>query len=179
MNYYSSNTRNGQLYTVVSGDTLYSISRQYSVPLAMLLQANPNIDLYNMVEGMELSIPGERPFDGFIHAYQPSPVLVADEITEREVQKEEQQHELRYILPKHPIESRENEIVEAKETSSITVIKYIVKRGDTLGDLYERFGIRYEDIIRYNNLSKIELNPGSIIRVPNRMTMDEPKYEIE
>ena len=42
---------NGIMHTVKSGDTLYSISLEHKVPLALLLRANPYVDVYNLQIG--------------------------------------------------------------------------------------------------------------------------------
>ena len=39
---------NGIIHTIRRGDTLYSLSRQYNVPLVMILRANPYVDVYNL-----------------------------------------------------------------------------------------------------------------------------------
>ena len=48
---------NGTKYVIKKGDTLYSISRRYDVPLALVLRANPYVDVYNLQVGDEVCIP--------------------------------------------------------------------------------------------------------------------------
>lgn len=47
----------GMTHTVKQGETLYSLSRQYNVPLAIILRANPYIDVYNLQAGDTICIP--------------------------------------------------------------------------------------------------------------------------
>ncbi len=47
----------GMTPTVKQGETLYSLSRQYNVPLAIILRANPYIDVYNLQTGDTICIP--------------------------------------------------------------------------------------------------------------------------
>lgn len=47
----------GQIHVIQAGDTLYSISRMHQVPLAMILRANPYVDVYNLQVGDEICIP--------------------------------------------------------------------------------------------------------------------------
>lgn len=47
----------GQIHVIKAGDTLYSISRMHRVPLAMILRANPYVDVYNLQVGDEICIP--------------------------------------------------------------------------------------------------------------------------
>lgn len=44
-------------HVIRQGDTLYSISREYNVPLALLFRVNPFVDVYNLQIGDELCIP--------------------------------------------------------------------------------------------------------------------------
>lgn len=48
---------NGIIYTVKPGDTLYKISGKYGIPLAMILRANPFLDIYNLQAGDRICIP--------------------------------------------------------------------------------------------------------------------------
>ena len=50
-------TCNGIIYTIKKGDTLYSISGRFRVPLARILRANPYIDIYNLQIGEQICIP--------------------------------------------------------------------------------------------------------------------------
>lgn len=55
----------GFLHVVQNGDTLYRLSRQYHVPLAEILCANPYVNVYNLQVGDEICIPRRiRPRDG-------------------------------------------------------------------------------------------------------------------
>ena len=47
----------GILHTIVSGDTLYLIAKQYRVNLNAIIDANPNVDPYNVRIGMKICIP--------------------------------------------------------------------------------------------------------------------------
>ena len=50
-------TCNGIIYTIKKGDTLYSFSGRFRVPLARILRANPYIDIYNLQIGEQICIP--------------------------------------------------------------------------------------------------------------------------
>lgn len=49
------------VYNIKQGDTLYNISRSYNVPIALILRANPYVDIYNLQIGDELCIPVINP----------------------------------------------------------------------------------------------------------------------
>ena len=47
----------GMTHTIKKGDTLYSISRMHDVPIAMIMRANPYVDVYNLRVGDTICIP--------------------------------------------------------------------------------------------------------------------------
>lgn len=48
---------NGAYYTVVEGDSFYNIALKYSLPLNLLLEANPEANPYDLKVGQEICIP--------------------------------------------------------------------------------------------------------------------------
>lgn len=55
---------NGMIHVIKEGDNLYQLSRQYRVPLALIMRANPYVDVYNLTVGQEICIPVGRPSPG-------------------------------------------------------------------------------------------------------------------
>lgn len=49
------------IHVIQEGDTLYSISRQYNVPLGLILRINPYAEVYNLQIGDEICIPMMQP----------------------------------------------------------------------------------------------------------------------
>lgn len=47
----------GIIYTVHTGESLYSISRRYHITVAEISRENPLVDLYNLEAGDEIFIP--------------------------------------------------------------------------------------------------------------------------
>ncbi len=47
----------GIIHVVREGDTLYTLSRKYHVPLPQVMYANPFVDIYNLQAGDEICIP--------------------------------------------------------------------------------------------------------------------------
>lgn len=47
-------------YVIKQGDTLYSISRDYNVPLPLILRLNPFMDIYNLQVNDEICIPVQQ-----------------------------------------------------------------------------------------------------------------------
>ncbi len=52
---------NGVVHTIKKGDTLYLISKYYKVPIGEIMNANRNINIYNLQIGDEICIPVRRP----------------------------------------------------------------------------------------------------------------------
>ena len=59
---------NGMIHVIRSGDNLYQLSRRYRVPLALILRANPYVDVYNLRPGQEICIPMPCGNDSWAHA---------------------------------------------------------------------------------------------------------------
>lgn len=63
----------GVTHTIKQGDTLYEISRKYNVALALLLRANPYVDVFNLQVGDTICIPTSQsqmtpyPVSGMAH----------------------------------------------------------------------------------------------------------------
>jgi len=51
----------GIVHRVTKGETLYAISRRYQVALEDIMDANPNINVYNLREGDRVCVPVMRP----------------------------------------------------------------------------------------------------------------------
>lgn len=265
---------NGTTYMIQRGDTLYSISRRYNIPLSLILRANPYVDVYNLQIGDELCIPsqgqgGQIPVSGPATMnrpqgvspipfqrpnMEPGPVIpdMGNENNESPVRvpemgpgpvipnmgNEDNQGPVRVpemgpgpVIPNMGNEDNESPVrvpemglgpvVEMPETSVrtntnmrndfdmlrermmnmqngsmargsqsgssmndssssgsfvppssnptagyVTVVKYVVRDKDTIQSILESFNMLFEDLHYYNDLSNIELKPGTMLRVP-------------
>jgi hypothetical protein len=54
----------GMVHVVNEGETLFQISRTYRIPLALILRANPYVDVYNLKPKQEICIPISKPSRG-------------------------------------------------------------------------------------------------------------------
>ena len=64
---------NGMIHVIKSGENLYQLSRKYHVPLALILRANPYVDVYNLQPGQEICIPMSKPIMPFPGMHPPMP----------------------------------------------------------------------------------------------------------
>lgn len=109
------------MHTVRSGDTLYSISMEHQVPLALLLRANPYVDVYNLQVGETICVPvraNDRPvMPPYGRNCSKWEVRDAVPMTETENKSAEEMTQ----------EKDESEMMQEKDQSV-----YIVRDGDTL-----------------------------------------------
>jgi len=56
---------NGIFHIVKPGETLYSISRKYDVPLELVMHANPYADVYNLRRGSKICVPRRNYFENW------------------------------------------------------------------------------------------------------------------
>ena len=144
------------MHTVRSGDTLYSISMEHQVPLALLLRANPYVDVYNLQVGETICVPvraNDRPvMPPYGRICSKWEVRDAVPITETENKSAEEMTQ----------EKDESEMTQEKDESEMTQEKdefemmqekdqsvYIVRDGDTL-----------ESIL---GVDRIVLQPGTVL----------------
>lgn len=77
MNYYSDGVYaqagimcRGIVHTIKQGDTLYKLSRIYGVDLECIMDANPDINIYNLQINQKICIPvtpGQKPQQGIAY----------------------------------------------------------------------------------------------------------------
>ena len=121
---------NGIMHTVRSGDTLYSISMEHQVPLALLLRANPYVDVYNLQVGETICVPVRANDQPVMPPYGRNcskwEVRNAVPMTETENKLAEEMTQ----------EKDESEMMQEKDESEMPQEKdqsvYIVRDGDTL-----------------------------------------------
>ena len=141
---------------VRSGDTLYSISMEHQVPLALLLRANPYVDVYNLQVGETICVPvraNDRPvMPPYGRNCSKWEVRDAVPMTETENKLAEEMTQ----------EKDQSEMTQEKDQSEMTQEKdqfemmqekdqsvYIVRDGDTL-----------ESIL---GVDRIVLQPGTVL----------------
>lgn len=70
----------GFLYTIVIGDTLYSIADSYNTSVPEIIQANPGISPEELQIGQQICIPADalakKPCPGRIYTIQPGDTLI-------------------------------------------------------------------------------------------------------
>ena len=144
------------MHTVRSGDTLYSISMEHQVPLALLLRANPYVDVYNLQVGETICVPvraNDRPvMPPYGRNCSKWEVRDAVPMTETENKSAEEMTQEKDESERMQ-EKDESEMTQEKDESEMMQEKdqsvYIVRDGDTL-----------ESIL---GVDRIVLQPGTVL----------------
>ncbi len=151
----------GMAYNIKQGDTLYSISRRYSIPLAMLLQANPYADMYNLQIGDEICIPmiGIMPrengnMNGNMNGSMNRGMNTSPDNMNRNMN----------TTPGNVNTNMDN--TGNVNNNMQNMMAYVVKDMETIGDLMDRFNMDLDEFLFYNNLDELVLKPGTTINVP-------------
>ncbi|MBB2183690.1 LysM peptidoglycan-binding domain-containing protein [Lachnospiraceae bacterium MD1] len=54
-------------YVIQKGDTLYSVSRHFNIPLQALIEANPMVNVYHLLPGEIICVPVSIPSNNYSH----------------------------------------------------------------------------------------------------------------
>lgn len=167
---------NGMIHVIKKGDNLYQLSRKYRVPLALILRANPYVDVYNLQPGQEICIPMSRPIMPFPGVRPPRPrsdeerMELEEEMREEmreEIQDErEDEREERRRMVSEPasmmrdmepdIDREENEmLMEQQEEDGGSV--YVTNGVMSLGDVLKEVGMTTDELLANNHPDEIIL----------------------
>lgn len=172
---------NGMVHVIKPGDTLYQLSRYYRIPMAMLLRANPYVDVYNLQVGQEICIPMVRAHQGMIcmpmPKDEPLPVTAVTDETENETQVQSQEDTNTKIAESETVEnepekvaeeaevSEEKEVVSSESAPSAQEEKkvYITDGKQSLGEVLMAHETSWEEFVRLNNLDQVALQEDQIL----------------
>ena len=144
----------GVTHTIKKGDTLYEISRKYRVPLALLLRANPYVDVFNLQVGDTICVPespGQMP---------QCPKEMAMPSDEMESQQETVVQTSSDFQRKEKDDDDDDDKDDDKDECKNSWEKYVVQPGDTLADVMADMKGDVEDFVDKNGLDSIYMLPG-------------------
>ena len=191
---------NGVIHTVRKGDTLYSLSRQYDVPLVAILRANPYVDIYNLMIGSRICIPTgpqrppmeptqrppmDRPPMDIPPMDRPQampPVAIPPTEAPQEAPQrpsmEMPENRLHGRYPEIPPMDSDNMWMDDTDMQQNRMrkenvddddndrrIAYVVKEGESMKDILDKFREDADDFLENNNLADILLKPGITVFV--------------
>lgn len=188
------------VHTVLSGETLYSISKKYGVSESEILFNNPDAKdlkagskiyiiqkLADKIEDevVEEPIP-ELNGNYFEHTIESGETMWGT--TRKYKVSEEELKELNPVLRtgfqagvviKIPVQ-KEIEITQAKPVNDDAFSKHYVERGETLYGLAAKYDLKIPEIKKYNPvLENRNLVAGETILIPKKITIETVPFEVE
>ena len=165
MNHMNYEFCDGITHTIKKGDTLYEISRMHNVPLAMLLRANPYVDVFNLQPGDTICVPAYEAQGEENRRMPETPAALENVPLESRTVREP-------LSPKERTEAitgegRDGIKAEAKKeemqksnNSQKEWEKYVVVPGDTLGDVMQKTSCDLTEWMEKNGMDNLYLLPG-------------------
>lgn len=192
------NPCHGITHVIKEGDTLYTISRSYRVPLGFLLRSNPYLDIYNLQIGDEICIPcmkynspapmkpgkprpdaggdcpyaGKPPFYKYPACKELTNPYGNDAVSPKEM--EAMQDDAYYNGRDMVYDENDSDAIFYKkkdEKDSHVLFDYVTGEGDSLDSILSRFGLTLYELLKYNDKEDIKLLPETILKIP-RKAMD-------
>ncbi|MBQ9024158.1 MAG: LysM peptidoglycan-binding domain-containing protein [Bacilli bacterium] len=164
-------------YVVKRGDTLYSISRQYGVPVDTLRRIN-NLTSDVLSIGQEISIPSSK------SVITPSEDEIINEPNTYVVQRGDTLYSIsrRFNIPVNDIKIQNNLtndilsvgqvlIIPTGSSSVNDIIIYTVKPGDSLYSLAREYNTTIDDIKQLNNLTSDILRVNQELQIKQNTNM--------
>ena len=160
-----SSNENFIIYTVKSGDSLYSIARNYGITINVLKDVN-NLTSDTLSNGQVLKIPGKS--DENIKNYINYTVKPRDSLYKIAGLYETSVNEIKNIngLVNNNLEI--NQVLKIPTTSSnqVNYINYKVKSGDSLYKIANLYDVTVNEIKNLNNLTSNNLAIDQVLKIP-------------
>lgn len=160
-----SSNENFIIYTVKSGDSLYSIARNYGTTINVLKDVN-NLTSDTLSNGQVLKIPGKS--DENIKNYINYTVKPGDSLYKIAGLYETSVNEIKNIngLVNNNLEI--NQVLKIPTTSSnqVNYINYKVKSGDSLYKIANLYDVTVNEIKNLNNLTSNNLAIDQVLKIP-------------
>ena len=171
-----------QKHEVQSGETLYSIARQYNVTVASLLQVNPGMDADHIMAGQNINIPAGAQKSTAAPVNQQTVNLQPVQQTQQTqqappVQQSIQQQVLQQV--RQQVQAQQG--IEVPSTPNRPRYKTLheVKKKETLYSISRQYGITVDQLVDANpDLKKTKLKKGVVLNIPYT-TEENAQYQAE
>lgn len=163
------------IYTVKSGDSLYSISKTYNTTVDEIKSLN-NLSSNNLSIGQKLKIPSNEEDNNNYDTYQ---VVSGD--TLYSIAK-------KYNTTSNDIKSLNNlssnllsigQILKIPTSTNDTYLTYKVVSGDNLYNLAKIYNTTVNELKNLNNLTSNNLSIGQVLKIPTISTNDYINYIVK
>lgn len=152
------------IYTVQKGDTLYGIANKYNTTVDKIVEYN-NLPSTSLVIGQQILIPNvyteSNKYDTYIVEKGDSLYKIANEYDTTVTELMEINN-----LSSNLLSIGQKLLVPKKESSN--EFEYIVKAGDSLYSIANKYNTTVDKIKNLNNLSNNLLSIGQIIKLPTQ-----------
>lgn len=166
---------NGMIHVIKQGDNLYQLSRRYRVPLALILRANPYVDVYNLKVGQEICIPmyrqpGPRPFPAPGPGPMPEPAPMPRPEPRQEMSQRQPEEEERFPVQEEPnVSEREYEEPLRQEEDSGEPASYCCDGMKSLGWILKENGMTMEEFWERNDPDHVIIASDVTLKVPKKV----------
>lgn len=147
-------------YTVLSGDTIYGISKQFGIPISEIKSLN-NLDSNELVIGEKLNIPKSDNTMEYIVKENDNLYNIASKynISVDELKQFNN-------LSSNNLDIGQIIYIPSSSNSNLDYINYKVRRGDNLYIIANKYNTSVNDIKNINSLTTNNLGIGQIIKIP-------------
>lgn len=166
------------LYEVVSGDTLYSISRKYDVDIQTIRDIN-NLSNNNLSIGTLLKIPidvnpGTGDYSTYIvksgdNLYRISKLFNMSVSDLKKINDLDNDSlyvgQVLRVVDNNTDTNLDGLSCYGENYEEVEYVLYRVVSGDSLYSISRRFGVSVDDLIKLNNLSSNNLNVGDVLKI--------------
>lgn len=163
---------NGMIHVIKQGENLYQLSRKYRVPLALILRANPYVDVYNLQVGQEICIPMSRPimpFPGLRPPMQPR-TYDAENAREREEEMRENMREnMDEVMMSETDETGTADDMPMEQQDESVEGSYVCDGATSLSAILKDTGMTVEELLENNNPDEIIIGADVRLTVPKKV----------
>ena len=165
---------NGITHTIKQGDTLYSISRKHKVPLAMILRANPYVDVYNLKVGDTICVPVDNSNGMGVpeENRRNDNVIMLDNMMERNDRETDRNYmddvtdnQRNSMVNDGMMMDVMDSVRENNDNQNPDWVKYVIQPGDTMADVMRMSGNDMDGFWDMNDMKDIYLLPGIVCHI--------------
>ena len=168
-----------QKHVVQSGETLYSIARQYNVTVASLLQINQGLDADHIMAGQSINVPAGAQQTVSTPVVTQQPVQTAHPV--QPAQQTIQQQVLQQVRQQVQVQAQTQQGIEVPSTPNRPRYKTLheVQKKETLYSISRQYGITVDQLVEANpDLKKTKLKKGVVLNIPYT-TAEDTQYQAE
>ncbi len=177
------------IYEVKAGETLYTISKKFNIPVREIKEMNNLVD-FDIYEGQILvlkkpdHIPDEQITETEETSEEKNVEIPNDKViksSEEKINKEktvvpETRHEEKKIVEEKPVKKEKPVRVSV---SKPTYIVHKVKPQETLYAISTKYGVSIEEIMEANNLNDTHIKPGQSLIIPEKKSQSTKEVKEE